>query len=302
MFVYIIVNDIDGKIYIGKTKTSDLQKYLQSKFWDAAHQRVGKSYLFNAIRKHGPEHFHIYPLISTLTTNEDLCFYERVLIADYDAQNPDVGYNICRGGEGFTGSHSAVTRACIAAKMSIIMLGNKHSAGRKLAPEHIEKMQYARLQQWLAEGTSPATIQKLQDSHTGLCRSEASCEKQSQSITGDKNHFYGKTHSDTTRTTLKRKRAEARYFFTCLLHGQVSVNSGRGKCPICKQIGLEQKKQKRQRRQVRCVDTNEIFSCLTVAVKQLGGNPSGVANLSRAIEKHYRFMGKRFEYVKLPGE
>jgi hypothetical protein len=147
MFLYLIVNHVNNKIYIGKTKTGDLQKYLKSKFWDAAHQRVGNSYLFNAIRKYGPEYFHIYPLVSTLTTNEDLCFWERVLIAQYDAQNPDVGYNICRGGEGHNGPHSEATCLKIA----------ENSRRMWQRPGHKEAFSL----KMMGHDTSPETVKKI---------------------------------------------------------------------------------------------------------------------------------------------
>lgn len=110
MFVYIIINDVNDKIYIGKTQGSCLSRYLKQKFYDVKKGWNGVSHLYNAMKYYGIEHFHIYPLISTLTTNEDLGFWERVLIAQYDSQNPDIGYNICRGGEGFTGPHSEESR------------------------------------------------------------------------------------------------------------------------------------------------------------------------------------------------
>lgn len=104
MFVYIIVNSINGKIYIGKTKQADLKHYFyQQKVLPALKNERGCPHLFAAIRKYGREHFQIFPLISSLKTNEELCFWERVLIAQYDSQNPDIGYNICKGGEGFSG-------------------------------------------------------------------------------------------------------------------------------------------------------------------------------------------------------
>jgi hypothetical protein len=106
VFIYIIVNDVNDKIYIGKTIGSSLSRYLKQKIYDVRKGWNGVSYLYNAMKFHGVEHFSIHPLISSLTTNEDLCFWERVLIAQYDSQNPDVGYNICRGGEGFTGPHT----------------------------------------------------------------------------------------------------------------------------------------------------------------------------------------------------
>jgi hypothetical protein len=101
MFVYIIVNQENNKIYIGKTITQNLQSYLRGKINDALGGKYnGRSHLFRAMAKYPSYVWDIHPLISTLKTDEDLCFWERVLIAQYDSQNPDVGYNICNGGQG----------------------------------------------------------------------------------------------------------------------------------------------------------------------------------------------------------
>jgi hypothetical protein len=112
MFVYIIVNNITDKVYIGKTVTRSLQKYLREKLHDArTDQYQGRSHLFAAMKKYThPEAWVISPLISSLKTNEELCFWERVLIAEYDSQNPEIGYNICRGGEGYSGTKSEDSR------------------------------------------------------------------------------------------------------------------------------------------------------------------------------------------------
>lgn len=135
MFVYLIINHITAKIYIGKTITSNLQKYFREKLHDArTGQYQGRSHLFAAMRKYtDPEAWSVYPLISSLKTNEELCFWERVLIAQYDSQNPDIGYNICKGGEGFSDTHTEEWRQ----KMRIRM------TGRKLSPETIAKMKAA---------------------------------------------------------------------------------------------------------------------------------------------------------------
>ncbi len=104
MFVYTILNQENGKIYIGKTVIKDLQKYLRDKLSSARTGRYsGRSYLFHAMKKYPPYVWTIHPLISSLKSNEDLCFWERVLIAEYDAQNPEIGYNLCAGGEGHKG-------------------------------------------------------------------------------------------------------------------------------------------------------------------------------------------------------
>ena len=117
MFVYIIVNDVNDKIYVGKTIEKRLEHYWSRQKKDILAGCQGKPHLYNAVRKHGWDRFHIYPLISSLVTNEDICFWERVLIAEYDSQNPDVGYNICRGGEGRSAPNSEVWKQ----KMRVIM-------------------------------------------------------------------------------------------------------------------------------------------------------------------------------------
>ena len=55
MFVYMILNQENGKIYIGKTVTSDLERYLRDKLSSARTGRYnGRSYLFAAMKKHPP--------------------------------------------------------------------------------------------------------------------------------------------------------------------------------------------------------------------------------------------------------
>jgi|SRR5208337_1682519 len=105
MFVYLIVNDVNWKIYVGKTTRSNLVQYLQQKFSEA-HKHISlRSHLYAAIRKYGRGHFHIYPLFRG-QTNEEICEHERLLIKVLKTRHPNIGYNICRGGEGFTGPHS----------------------------------------------------------------------------------------------------------------------------------------------------------------------------------------------------
>lgn len=111
MFVYIIINDVNNKIYIGKTVTSDLEAYFKTKITDSKNPKYTTgSHLHPAMRKYGPEHFHIYPLVIDCISNEALCVWEQILIAQFNSQNPDYGYNICKGGEGFTGPHSEESR------------------------------------------------------------------------------------------------------------------------------------------------------------------------------------------------
>jgi len=114
MFVYVIVNDVTWKIYIGKHEGSNLRHYLQTKFSHAYWYPKRRSHLNASIRKNGREHFHIYPLFEG-TTKEEIIEHEKLLIKALKAQHPDIGYNICKGGEGFTGPHSDETRKKLSA-------------------------------------------------------------------------------------------------------------------------------------------------------------------------------------------
>lgn len=125
MFVYLIVNRENGKYYVGKTVSTNLKKYLQDKCWDATHRPHLRSHLYAAIRKHGKYAFTIHPLISALTTNQQLCDWETFFIALFNSRNPEVGYNICKGGEGFTGPHSEESKAQIRAAL----IGRPQSPG-----------------------------------------------------------------------------------------------------------------------------------------------------------------------------
>src|SRR5579863_6997214 len=110
MFIYVIVCDESLKIYVGQHRGTDLGKYLSKKFWDAAHNSGRLSHLFAAMRKYPRESWSIHPLISGIEDKKELDEAEQLLIYALKAQHPDVGYNICDGGEGFTGPHSEETK------------------------------------------------------------------------------------------------------------------------------------------------------------------------------------------------
>ena len=135
MFIYVITNKVTGKIYIGQHKGNNLKKYLQDKFSQAKYELKRKghgrgSHLFASMRKHPKEVWSIEPLFEGIETKEELDRLERLLIALYDTRNPKVGYNICKGGEGFTGTHSDEWKQKMRAKM----------LGRTFSPEAIAKM------------------------------------------------------------------------------------------------------------------------------------------------------------------
>jgi hypothetical protein len=155
MFIYVITNSVTGKIYIGQHKGANLMQYLQKKFWHSRNQKTGSSYLFNAMRKY-PEYkdWSIEPLME-FNTKPELDLWETRLIALFNTRNPEVGYNICKGGEGFTGKHTEEWKRNHSAMMK----------GRTFSPESIAKMKAApksqtQLDSLKRASTDPAVIAK----------------------------------------------------------------------------------------------------------------------------------------------
>lgn len=102
MFVYVIVNSETQKIYVGQHKGANLRQYLQQKQSEARRNISLRSHLYAAMRKHS-DGWSIHPLISNVATRAELDELEKHFIAVLNTRNPEVGYNICRGGEGYTG-------------------------------------------------------------------------------------------------------------------------------------------------------------------------------------------------------
>lgn len=148
MFIYLIVNHETGKYYVGQHKGNNLKKYLQDKFSQSKYEpKRGRtrSYLFASMRKHSdPKVWSIHALRSDIQTKAELDDTERGFIRFLRSQDPEYGYNICRGGEGFTGPHLEETRK----KMSI------HSRLMWSKPEFRVKQSGAEKASWSDERRS----------------------------------------------------------------------------------------------------------------------------------------------------
>lgn len=103
MFIYLIVNHVTGKYYVGQHRGNNLKKYLQQKFYEAERKMGGRSYLYASMRKHGRAAFSIHALLSDIQTKAELDQHEKDFILFFRSRESEFGYNICKGGEGFTG-------------------------------------------------------------------------------------------------------------------------------------------------------------------------------------------------------
>lgn len=135
MFIYLIANSSTGKYYVGQHKGNNLKKYLQDKRSQAKRIKVGGSRLFRSMRKHPDSSvWSIHALRSDIQTQEELNELEKDFIKFLRSQDPEYGYNVCRGGEGFTGPHTEETRK----RLSISQL--KRFKDNPLSPEAIERL------------------------------------------------------------------------------------------------------------------------------------------------------------------
>ena len=228
MFVYVIVCSESLKLYVGQHKGDDLQKYLHQKVSHALHGASKNSYLYNAMRAHPKSSWSIHPLVSGVETRAELDGLERHYIKVLKCQHPDIGYNICRGGEGFTGPHTEQWRRETLARI------NKYWSDPAAREKRSQKMK----ERW---ATDPEFRQKMtelskQQRHClGRVQSEAEKQQRSASNKGKQNRLgqkrsaeekakgsaslkrYYQTHSHYVASAATRQRMrDARLAFLAL--------------------------------------------------------------------------------------
>lgn len=90
-YIYRIVNDINDKIYIGKTQFS-IEKRFRQHCKDSQRQQCSKRPLYNAMKKYGIQHFSIELIEETNNPEER----EKFWIKQYNSYKN--GYNATLGG------------------------------------------------------------------------------------------------------------------------------------------------------------------------------------------------------------
>jgi group I intron endonuclease len=86
--VYIITNQINGKVYIGKTIHRFVDRYSNCKWW----RYPSNKYLKNSIKKHGKENFKLSILTYGINDDNELLTTESDFIRQYNCLFPN-GYN-----------------------------------------------------------------------------------------------------------------------------------------------------------------------------------------------------------------
>lgn len=94
-FIYKITNDVNGKVYIGKT-TKSVEKRWKEHLKDSKKERCKNRPLYRAMNKYSIEHFHIETIEQC--TDENVSEREKYWISYYNSYHN--GYNATYGGDG----------------------------------------------------------------------------------------------------------------------------------------------------------------------------------------------------------
>lgn len=98
-YIYKITNDINGKVYIGKTEKNIQSRWISHLQAARQYKQTEKRPLYDAFQKYGIQHFHIEQIEETNDTEEREQYwinYYRSYIGFIDCN----GYNATLGGDG----------------------------------------------------------------------------------------------------------------------------------------------------------------------------------------------------------
>ena len=100
-FIYKITNNVNGKLYIGKTSHSSIEERFKEHINDSHKSHCEKRPLYEAMRKYGVENFTI-ELIEEIQTDKEACIREIYWIEKlrtYIGYEDSNGYNATLGGD-----------------------------------------------------------------------------------------------------------------------------------------------------------------------------------------------------------
>ena len=206
--IYMHINKIDGKKYIGQT----VQSHNPNRRWKNGNGYKSNQYFYNAILKYGWDNFEHKILYRDLTRDEANQLEEQ-LIQEVNTTNPEYGYNLAFGGNANFPSEEA--RQKMRDNHADFNGANNPFYGKKLTEEHNLKLQEGHKQKCaginhpiLGRKHSEETKEKLRVSHLRENLSFEILEKMRLShpdMHGENNPMFGKQHSEET----KNKIAEA---------------------------------------------------------------------------------------------
>lgn len=184
MIIYKATNKINGKLYIGQTKSS-LGSRIASHLYSARSGKDSLPLLYRAIRKYGSQNFE-WQIICECDDQTILDELEKKYIAEMHSTNTSIGYNIAEGGKGNNGTKGKTYEEIYGVEKALELRKKRSETlkGRERSESHRKNISSAR---------------------TGIKHSEETKRKMSESRIGSLNSFYGKNHSEETKKIIGSK-------------------------------------------------------------------------------------------------
>lgn len=202
--IYMATNNVNGKIYIGQT-INNLSQRISG---HCCPSKVNNKF-HNAIHDYGIENF-TWTILEENIPEESLDEKEISYIENYKSHDRDIGYNLLIGGrrnrrafteevkermsekrKGVKFSQKA-RENMVLGKIKMFAENRKKYNGYAMSEETREKMRKANK----GKAITQETKEKLRKAMIGKHPTEEAKKKMSVSKTGNKNHFFGKHHTD----------------------------------------------------------------------------------------------------------
>lgn len=180
--IYLVVNSKNGKKYVGQVKKSRGYEMRFSEHVACAMSGRKRCYFHNAIRYYGKDCFSV-SLIEDNVLESDVDSREQYWIETLKTNNKKFGYNMTSGGQGVHG-YSFTDKDLRSISRGV------REAWEKLHHDPI------RMQERSNKLSNAMRGRVFTDQHRRKLSEKASLR------TGDRNPFYGKSHSDSTRNRI----------------------------------------------------------------------------------------------------
>lgn len=191
--IYMIRNDINGKIYFGLTTEEKgfRGRYKSGRWWEY----TDNDHLRKSAKKYGKENFTVVEQFDIGYSKEELNLLEDLYICMYNTINPNFGYNKRRGGS--NGKLNYTSKQKISEK-------TKGELNPMYGKKHTEESKQKISQELKGKYSGEKSV------HYGKKHSEERRQKQSErqkvSMLGESNPMYGKKHKDETRKLFSQQR------------------------------------------------------------------------------------------------
>ena len=301
--VYIHISP-SNKRYIGITSKKP------NKRWQNGKGYKRQDYFYRAIEKYGWDNFqHI--IIAKGLTKEEAEWLEIELIREWDTTNKDKGYNLTLGGEG--GVPTEDVKQKISENRKGKCCGEDNPMFGKnprdfMTEEEIKKWE-KKMSEIMSGENHPMfgkhhteeTKQKIRENQnfTEESRKKISESKRGENnpmfgLKGELNPLFGTHRSEETKKKIseanlgREKSIEEREKLSKSLMGHEVSEETR------KKIGEKQKGGDNHRaRKILCLETMEIFECVTFAWESVNGCPAG---FYKAMKNNKKYKGYTFMY------